>query len=111
MIYLKKEIALGNYDKLAEVFQGAFDQASVGKGSERHAKDDEPFERQKICEITRRLQGSPVAGPLFQAAKKIFETERLPPDRAIHELYGAINYISAAVIILQEIHDKKMPKV
>jgi len=98
---------LKNYNKLATVFQGAFDQASIGKGSERHAKDDEPFEKQKICEITRRLQGSPVGGPLFQAAKKIYESERLPKDRAIAELYGAMNYIAAAIIILEEIAQKQ----
>ena len=90
-----------NYDSLSAVLQGALSQASQGKGKERHAKD-EPFEKQKICEITRRLQGSPVGGPLFQAIKKCYESERLPKDRAIAELYGAINYIAAAIIVLQE---------
>ena len=98
---------MGNYDKLAEVFQGAMDQASIGKGSERHAKADEPFERQKICEITRRLQGSPVGGPLFQAIKKCYESERLLGHRAIAELHGAINYIAAAIIVLEEIAHEK----
>lgn len=94
-----------HYAALEAVFQDALAQASQGKGRERHAKD-EPFERQKICEITRRLQGSPVAGPLFQAIKKCYESQRLPRDRAIAELHGAMNYIAASIIVLGEQPDE-----
>lgn len=40
-------------------------------------------------------------GDVFQAAKKAIESTRLPTDRAIHELHGAIVYLAAAVIVLQ----------
>jgi hypothetical protein len=38
---------------------------------------------------------------LFQAAKKMHESQRLETDRAINELLGAINYISARIIYLR----------
>lgn len=90
------------YESLADVFQGAMDQAQTGKGFERHATG-EAFEDQQICEIDRRLEDSPCGFTLGQAVKKIYETPRLESDRAIHELYGAINYISAAIIHYQKI--------
>jgi len=92
------------YQKLKEVLAQAALQASRGKGAERHALPGEPWEDQQICEITRRLSKSPVAGPLFQAVKKCYESSRLPKDRAIIELHGAINYITAAIIVLEEQH-------
>jgi hypothetical protein len=92
---------MSKYGSLIRVFKGAYDQASTGKGKERHA-DGEPFEQQKICTIARWVKTSPAGGPLQQAVKKCVESSRLPPDRAIQELYGAINYIAAAVIILKE---------
>jgi hypothetical protein len=44
-----------------------------------------------------------VAGTLFQAVKKTVESSRMTPDAAIRELYGAINYLSAGIILLEEI--------
>lgn len=96
-----KKTKTGQYDKLEEVLSGAFLQASEGKGKIRHA-DGEPYENQKICEISRRLKRHQAGGPLFQAVKKIYETGRLNNDEAIAELQGAINYIAAAIIILEE---------
>jgi len=89
------------YNTLATVLSMAFDQASVGKGKVRHA-DNEPFDKQIICEVSRRLQNHPTAAPLFQAVKKIYESGRLNPPAAIHELLGAINYTAAAIILLKE---------
>jgi len=43
-----------SYQKLQDVLDRAFEQASIGKGKERHATN-EPFESQLICEISRRL--------------------------------------------------------
>ena len=87
------------YDALSEVLDAAYYQAAQGKGKERHAKEDEPFDKQIICEVTRRLG----AGyPLGQAVKKIYESQRLGGERGIAELLGAINYISAAVIVMKE---------
>ena len=89
------------YDSLYKVLLAAYNQASNGKGKERHQlNDDEPFENQKICEISRRLGSNDYN--LGQAVKKIYESKRLPKDRAIAELLGAINYIAAGIIILEE---------
>lgn len=96
--YLRTDPA---YESLDRVLTNAYTQASLGKGKERHALDAEPFEKQQICEIGRRLQGNKAAGPLFQAVKKIYESGRLPTSRAIAELYGAINYAAAAILILE----------
>jgi len=90
------------YAALADALAGAYNQAAQGKGKERHATD-EAFEDQKICVISRWIQGSPVAGVLFQAVKKAVESSRLPPERAIHELRGAINYLAAGIVLLEEI--------
>jgi hypothetical protein len=90
-----------NYGSLKRVLADAMLQAKSGKGKERHA-DEEPFENQKICVINRWLKDSPVAGPLFQAVKKTIESSRLPGERAIDELRGAINYLAAAIILLEE---------
>ena len=90
-----------NYDKLRSVFAGAINQASEDKGAIRHGSG-EPFEKQQICEISRRLAGHKCAGPLFQAVKKIYESGRLDKKAAIAELHGALNYIAAAIILLEE---------
>jgi hypothetical protein len=90
------------YASLKRVLADAMLQAKAGKGKERHA-DGEAFENQKICVINRWIAGSPIAGPLFQAVKKTIESSRMAPDAAIRELYGAINYLSAGIILLEEI--------
>ena len=92
-----------NYESLAKVLMRALDQASAGKGKERHSYG-EPFEEQKICQINRWL-GSP-DGDLYQAIKKIVESKRLPHARAVSELLGAINYVAAGIIIMEEQAEK-----
>lgn len=95
------------YESLAREMKSAIDQAATGKGKERHATD-EPFENQKICQITRWISGSPVAGVIFQAIKKTIESSRLDADAAIRELDGAKNYLCAATLLLRErIEDEK----
>lgn len=89
----------GEYAKLQDVLRRAFEQASTGKGKERHAGSNEPFERQVICEVTRRLgEGY----PLGQSVKKVYESQRLKGQRGVAELLGAINYIAAAIITMEE---------
>jgi hypothetical protein len=86
------------YDPLRHVLQLAFDQAAKGKGKERHATD-KPFLEQPIMEIARMV------GPgyqLGQAMKKAQEASRLPNERARAELLGAINYLAAAYLLLEE---------
>jgi hypothetical protein len=88
------------YDSLYKVLLAAYNQASNGKGKERHQlNDEEHFENQKICEIARRLS---IDYNLGQAVKKIYESKRLTNGRDVAELYGAINYIAAAIIVKQE---------
>lgn len=87
------------YEPLASVLQEAMNQAQHGKGIERHA-NGEPFDRQKICEITRRVG---LGYPLGQAIKKAEESVVLGGDRGRAELLGAINYLAAAVICSREI--------
>lgn len=90
------------YGSLARVLQRAFDQAASGKGKERHAKEGERFEDQVIMEGARRFGTGAL---LFQAYKKAEESQRLPTDRAINELLGAIVYLAAAVVHREESHE------
>jgi len=87
------------YQSLRRVLDLALDQAANGKGKERHANEGEPFEKQKICEISRRVG---LAFPIGQAIKKAEESVRLGLDAGIRENLGAINYLAAAVIVMEE---------
>lgn len=86
------------YSSVARVLEQAFEQCSNGKGNTRHAIADEPFEEQIICWLQRRGYD----GTRFQAAKKIDESLRMNPGAAIKELLGAINYLAATIIVLEE---------
>lgn len=94
------------YKKLEDVLNRALEQASLGKGKARHATEGEPFEKQKICEIARRLSAEHWQFPLYQAVKKIYEAPRLSltpiPKGVQTELLGAIVYIAAAIILYEE---------
>lgn len=85
------------YEDLLEILARALDQAQNGKGSERHA-DNKPFAdqpMQKICQMVG------VGFATGQAIKKAQESTRMEPDRAIHELLGAINYLAGAILHLE----------
>ena len=69
------------------------------RGKERHAENGKGFHAQDICQEARDLG---LAYPIGQARKKAKETLRLDPDRAIQDLLGAINYLAAAVIVIEE---------
>ena len=84
---------------LKDTLARAYDQAKNGKGKERHAKKNEPFEKQKICEITRRVG---LGYPLGQAIKKAEEALRLDTQAGVKEILGAINYLAAAIIVMEE---------
>lgn len=88
------------YESLALVLQRAFQQASEGKGKERHACA-QPFDQQPMQQLCS-LYG--VGFALGQAAKKSQESQRLPHDRAVAELLGAINYLAGAVIAMEREH-------
>jgi len=84
---------------LKDTLARAYDQAKNGKGKERHAKANEPFENQKVCEITRRVG---LGYPLGQAIKKAEEALRLDTQAGVKEILGAINYLAAAIIVMEE---------
>jgi hypothetical protein len=86
------------YDSLYLVLREAFDHASVGKGSDRHAQG-QPFDQQPMQKLIE-LYGLGFA--LGQAGKKMQESQRMTPSAAKHELLGAINYIAGAIIHLEK---------
>lgn len=88
-----------DYDLLMDVFGRAINQASKGKGKERHAKDGMRFEDQPICQIGREFGHGFNLG---QARKKMQESLRLSRESAVFELLGAINYIASAIILIEE---------
>lgn len=88
------------YESLGLALGEAVAQASRGKGSERHAEKGERFSDQLIMSIPKRLGDGGECFCLGQAAKKIFESRRLPPERARAELLGAVNYLAAAWSLL-----------
>ena len=97
------------YESLRAEFAAAAEQASGGKGKERHA-NDQPFEDQPILAITRLLEGHPCGALAYQVIKKTIEAGRLYKlrgvDAAVAELYGAKNYSAAMSIYLKELAAK-----
>lgn len=94
------------YHRLYHVLMAALDQASRGKGSERHEIGDFPFEEQHMLKIAE-LQDSP-DGMVFQVCKKVVEGIRLSDHESrIKELHGAINYLAGIVIYLEKKHDRE----
>jgi hypothetical protein len=92
--YVKSE-----YRSLVRVFDDALEQAQGGKGIERHAGHGERFEDQQIVQLGEWM-GSSTVFAIGQACKKSIESTRLPDDRARAELLGAINYLAAAVLVI-----------
>ena len=98
------------YEQLANVLQDALDQAQAGKGSQRHA-NGKPFLEQPIITDGRACG---LAGPAFQARKKILEALHCPyEERAVQDLLGAIVYTAAMVILKEEERQKRedVPKM
>jgi len=81
------------YEKLADVMHRAYEQSAIGKGKERHA-NGKPFHNQPIAV---GIQHFGIGAALFQAFKKMEESQRLPTEAAVKELLGAMVYISAAI--------------
>lgn len=89
------------YAPLRRVLDLAHEQASGGKGAQRHGQG-KPFDRQPMMEISRMLNGSPI-GCMYQAIKKTQEASRMEPDAAKREILGAINYLAGAYLLLDEV--------
>lgn len=92
-----------SYEALARVLKDALAQASSGKGHERHSSG-EPYEEQKIVRLNEQIGTN--HGAVFQACKKSIESCRLPYPQSRNELLGAINYLAAAVIVLDRSQGK-----
>lgn len=88
------------YESLATVLKDAYDQAAIGKGVERHAKQ-QPFDEQ-VMQVGADQFG--IGALLFQAFKKSEESQRLDHERGIAELHGAICYLAGAVIAMKRNH-------
>jgi hypothetical protein len=85
------------YEDLRAVLDRAFDQATKGKGAERHAQG-RPFNDQPMQHLID-LYGQGFS--LGQAGKKMQESMRLPHDRAVAELLGAIVYIAGTIVSME----------
>lgn len=90
------------YEDLTRILNEALEQATSGKGKERHA-GGKPFDKQPIMEIAR-MTG--LAYQTGQAMKKIQESHTLleikGKEAAINELRGAIIYLAAAIKTIEE---------
>lgn len=95
---MSRRAVIPGYESLAAVHDAALEHAQSGKGRERHASG-EPFHEQPIITIGSALGSNHFE--LGQAIKKARESVRMKPGAAVHELLGAINYLAAAVILLQ----------
>lgn len=98
------------YEDLAAILNAALDQASKGKGRERHA-NDLPFAKQKIQTIAGLYHGP--EGMLYQATKKATEANEVrkralvsgdPKAREAYEreILGAIVYLAGSIIYVRE---------
>jgi hypothetical protein len=87
-----------NYDALRDVLNEAYEQATEGKGKERHAAGRD-FTEQPILAIPRLLQDDEGIAHIYQAIKKLQESMRLPPAMRRKERLGAINYIAASIML------------
>ncbi len=87
------------YDSLFTVLCRALHQAQEGKGKERHAQPDTPFEDQPIIQIGRMVGMGFQNG---QAIKKMVEAQGMLKrgdfNAAEKEILGAINYLAAVAI-------------
>lgn len=86
------------YESLASVLDEALEQAQTGKGVERHACEGEAFEDQQIVQLGEWMGSTHYE--IGQACKKAIESTRMSAWRARNELLGAINYLAAAVVLI-----------
>lgn len=90
------------YEHLARILEDAYNQSAFGKGKIRHA-NGRSFDQQPIMHIARM---SGLAGHIYQVMKKSQEAQSMADrgekDKAIQEMYGAIIYSAAAILLLEE---------
>jgi hypothetical protein len=84
------------YDELAIILRDAFEQASRGKGAERHA-NDLPFDQQPMQSISSLFDSD--KGMAFQVVKKLREGLDMPEyERLERELLGSIVYTAGIIL-------------
>jgi hypothetical protein len=86
------------YEALSSVLERALKQAQAGKGKDRHASG-EAFDKQPII-VIGQLVGE--GFQLGQELKIAHESRRLKPQAAVKELLGAINYLAARIIAIEQ---------
>ena len=95
------------YDSLFTTLIKALTQAQDGKGKERHAQPDTPFEQQPIIQIGRMVGMGFQNG---QAIKKMVEAQGMVKRQeyaaAEREVLGAINYLAAVAIEIRKQADE-----
>jgi len=96
-----------NYSCLKAVLDAAFEQASAGKGAERHGQGgDLDFMEQPMMSISALLNSD--GGLAYQAIKKIVEARGMKEfARQERELLGAINYIAGMIMHLRRIDQQQ----
>lgn len=98
------------YELLSNILQDAFEQASTGKGKERHGRGL-PWHEQAIFTLGRQYGPG---GTGFQAAKKIGEAmgmiERGEYEAAEREILGTIVYAAATVALVREKAKEPIPE-
>lgn len=92
-----------SFRPLEAALHAAFQQAATGKGQERHGNGT-AFLDQIIFSLADLYQD----GHLFQAAKKMHESQKLEPAAAVRELEGAIVYLAAKMIRLNQQHGGRL---
>lgn len=90
--------AYDGYRPLIDVLVRALDQAAIGKGRERHA-NDLPFLQQPMQMHCDALKTN--AGLVYQVCKKMGEAQSMDPEKAVHEMLGAIVYAAGAILWLE----------
>jgi hypothetical protein len=102
---------LPEYQALKNEFDNALQQAQGGKGKERHARENQYFEDQVMCQVQRLLIDHPLGGLAYQVIKKTIESGRLYNDKgieaAIEEIYGAMNYLGGMSILYDEMGEEE----
>jgi len=97
-----KSLSSPDYASLASVLQEAHNQASAGKGADRHSQG-EPFTQQPIMAIGRMCGIGFHAGQIQKKAQEAGRMhERGDHEAAIREFLGVINYAAAAILLVRE---------
>lgn len=83
------------YEVLARILSAAYDQASIGKGHQRHGSGT-PFAEQPMQTIANRHGLGFITG---QIAKKADEVHQIDSANAqVHELLGVIVYAAGGIL-------------